>query len=402
MPLPRFHLQYSSLEPEVICRLVWVKDVEFSPTQPAPSTDTASPTTAAPFDGQVELPTCPVCLERLDEHVSGVVTTVCNHRFHNECLQRWGDTSCPVCRYGQSVSVCYSTKRCLHTSQLPRYCQHPGTTSHCTSCGTSQDVWICLICGHVGCGRYKAAHAVDHWQESGHCYALELETQRVWDYVGDGYVHRLIQSKTDGKLVAVPSPATGSHSGGGGGGSRAERCSGNDAAHGHGMDDKEWVSKGELEEALLASKLDAVAQEYNHLLVTQLESQRQYYEVRGGVGGGGCVTIHMRALSIGHAGTSTVGCGAAGSRGTGRPEQGNVRGTVTACHCPSGSGAEEKCGKETGTSRWVVGMKASSVVIDAYLTPPGGRKSCQRRAQTRVRLFAAAQHTAAVQPASTA
>lgn len=26
--------------------------------------------------GQTELPTCPVCLERLDEHISGVVTTV--------------------------------------------------------------------------------------------------------------------------------------------------------------------------------------------------------------------------------------------------------------------------------------------------------------------------------------
>lgn len=25
--------------------------------------------------------------------------------------------------------------------------------------------------------------------------------QRVWDYVNDSYVHRLIQSKTDGKLV---------------------------------------------------------------------------------------------------------------------------------------------------------------------------------------------------------
>lgn len=30
---------------------------------------------------------------------------------------------------------------------------------------------------------------------------------------------------------------------------------------------------------MLASKLDAIAQEYNHLLVSQLESQRQYYEV---------------------------------------------------------------------------------------------------------------------------
>jgi BRCA1-associated protein len=28
----------------------------------------------------------------------------------------------------------------------------------------------------------------------------------VWDYVGDNYVHRLIQSKTDGKLVELNSP----------------------------------------------------------------------------------------------------------------------------------------------------------------------------------------------------
>ena len=39
------------------------------------------------------------------------------------------------------------------------------------------------------------------------------------------------------------------------------------------------LGQGELEEAMLASKLDAIAQEYNHLLVSQLESQRQYYEV---------------------------------------------------------------------------------------------------------------------------
>ena len=29
---------------------------------------------------------------------------------------------------------------------------------------------------------------------------------QVWDYISDGYVHRLIQSSVDGKLVEVPSP----------------------------------------------------------------------------------------------------------------------------------------------------------------------------------------------------
>jgi len=35
---------------------------------------------------------------------------------------------------------------------------------------------------------------------------LDLETQRVWDYASDAYVHRLVRSKTNGKLVEVPAP----------------------------------------------------------------------------------------------------------------------------------------------------------------------------------------------------
>jgi len=30
---------------------------------------------------------------------------VCNHQFHSECLQKWGDTSCPVCRWVFSWGV---------------------------------------------------------------------------------------------------------------------------------------------------------------------------------------------------------------------------------------------------------------------------------------------------------
>ena len=53
--------------------------------------------------------------------------------------------------------------------------------------------------------RYKEEHAIRHWKETQHCYSLELETRRVWDYAGDNYVHRLIQSKTDGKLIELNS-----------------------------------------------------------------------------------------------------------------------------------------------------------------------------------------------------
>lgn len=63
-------LQFSSLEPEIVCRLLYVKVVEF-----IPSTGGKGPAIPA-GPGQTELPTCPVCLERLDEHISGIATTV--------------------------------------------------------------------------------------------------------------------------------------------------------------------------------------------------------------------------------------------------------------------------------------------------------------------------------------
>lgn len=58
----------------------------------------------------------------------------------------------------------------------------------------------CIICN-----RYKEGHAVRHWKDTQHCYSLHLETQRVWDYVGDTYVHRLNQSKSDEKHAKMRS-----------------------------------------------------------------------------------------------------------------------------------------------------------------------------------------------------
>lgn len=74
----------------------------------------------------------------------------------------------------------------------------------CFVCGSTDSLWICMICGHIGCGRYQDAHAYRHYEETSHLFALEIDTQRVWDYVGDGYVHRLIQNAVDGKLVELP------------------------------------------------------------------------------------------------------------------------------------------------------------------------------------------------------
>lgn len=38
-----------------------------------------------------ELPTCPLCLERMDENVTGLLAIMCQHTFHCYCLSKWGD-----------------------------------------------------------------------------------------------------------------------------------------------------------------------------------------------------------------------------------------------------------------------------------------------------------------------
>ncbi|KAG6910230.1 hypothetical protein DXG01_012365 [Tephrocybe rancida] len=129
------------------------------------------------------------------------------------------------------------------------------TLSSCSSCSSTTNLWICLICGNIGCGRYGRAHAQAHYQSTTHLYALELETQRVWDYAGDGYVHRLIQNKADGKLVELPS-----------------------AASSTGVPPREGGLGPTQADALSAEKIEAIGIEYSYLLTSQLESQRSYYE----------------------------------------------------------------------------------------------------------------------------
>lgn len=111
---------------------------------------------------------------------------------------------------------------------------------------------MCLICGNTGCGRYDGAHAYAHYEQTSHCYAMDLVTQRVWDYAGDGYVHRIVQNKSDGKSVDFPVPP--------------------DAAGG------EIASAEAADDYVPREKLDNIGMEYTHLLTSQLDSQRLYFE----------------------------------------------------------------------------------------------------------------------------
>ncbi|ORX62973.1 zf-UBP-domain-containing protein [Hesseltinella vesiculosa] len=196
--------QFHGLKPEV-CHTVFLASVTWQ-TQPAAlpllTLGTTEPQT--PPSNTLELPTCPICLERLDESITEMKGFTCQHSFDCGCLTKWGHGSCRVCQWSEKP-VLDDPSSAVHRRNadgwlLARYEQ----PLSCFVCHATERLWICLICGHVGCGRYQDAHAFVHYRETNHRFALERDTQEVWDYIGDGYVHRWIQNTVDGKLVEFP------------------------------------------------------------------------------------------------------------------------------------------------------------------------------------------------------
>ena len=59
--------------------------------------------------------------------------------------------------------------------------------TECDVCNNTENLWACLICGHLGCGRYAGQHAKEHFQVTRHAFAIDLNSQRIWDYGQDAF-----------------------------------------------------------------------------------------------------------------------------------------------------------------------------------------------------------------------
>ncbi|KAJ8902873.1 hypothetical protein NDN08_006193 [Rhodosorus marinus] len=177
----------------------------------------------------LELPSCPVCFERLDQSTIGLEPLGAEMR-----LPDWPNDSCPVCNYLEGKP-----------EQRKAVC--------CMKCGTRKSLWLCLLCGFSGCGRYFKSHARRHYHESSHRFSLDVESSRVWDYVGDKFVHNVRTGLIADEQI---------HSEG----KRIEQ------------DHSELAEEQEVLNATYESKLDAIVSEYKNLLEKQLESQQMYYE----------------------------------------------------------------------------------------------------------------------------
>ena len=216
---------------------------------------------------------CPVCLERMDSAVTGLVTVPCLHTYQSvalinacrdpaltvrddprscACLRKWGDSDsrCPVCRYSSKPLHLPPALGSAH-QHAAAHASAEAASSSCSACGTTESCWICLICGNIGCGRYsEGKHAQAHYASSGHLFALEIDTQRCWNYAADEYVHRIVMIKGTGSLVELPASSSSSTT-------------------------PSTPRFGPTDMPL--EKLEAVALEYSHLLSSQLAEQRQYF-----------------------------------------------------------------------------------------------------------------------------
>ena len=168
---------------------------------------------------EYQIPTCPLCLEKIETSNCGIETLLGIFP-----CERWTNykTSCKVCsKLSQSVI----------------------NSLTCEKCKINTSLWCCLICGNIGCNRYQNGHAVEHFKETHHRYSLELESQRIWDYSFDKWVHRVILGQSSSPI------------------NLEEENEGNN-----------------ITAQQFYIKMESIINEYNKVLSSQLEIQRKYYE----------------------------------------------------------------------------------------------------------------------------
>ena len=166
-----------------------------------------------------QIPTCPLCLEKIETSNSGIETVLDNFP-----CERWTN-------YKNLCNVC--NKLSPSVIQLLK----------CEKCNIKSSLWCCLICGNIGCNRYQNGHAVTHFKETNHNYSLELESQRIWDYTLDKWVHRLILRQNSTPINV----------------------------------DEEAKEEKQLTEQEFYIRMESIINEYNKVLSSQLEMQRKYY-----------------------------------------------------------------------------------------------------------------------------
>ena len=104
---------------------------------------------------------------KVKELVSGVMTSLSSARQSE--VQAWEE----------------EIVACEHTLMLEQVVNPPvldSSTAHCQRCDLKENLWLCLTCGSLGCGRQQFGglggngHGLAHYQETHHPASVKLGT----------------------------------------------------------------------------------------------------------------------------------------------------------------------------------------------------------------------------------
>lgn len=179
----------------------------------------------------VDIQTCSICLELMNfsykhsEEIRGVITALCGHLFHIECLMKTDSCVCPLCRFNIS----------------------PYTVTTCKYCSAEKDLWICLICGLIHCGadteKGSSNHRNDHFLGTNHqhCKSIDFEKRgdnsETFDFVLGKSLESIIKNKNKSNKI-----------------------------------EEEFTPNPEY-----LNSIDEIVIEFNSIISSQLEFQRNFY-----------------------------------------------------------------------------------------------------------------------------
>ncbi|GAA6016937.1 hypothetical protein JCM11491_006918 [Sporobolomyces phaffii] len=100
---------------------------------------------------------------------------------------------------------------CVHTTDLVQTPPPPAPSDdarlkHCRKCDLDSNLWLCLVCGALGCGRPQFGggggngHGLEHTNETGHAVAVKLGTIQP-DGSADVYCYACDDARTDPHLA---------------------------------------------------------------------------------------------------------------------------------------------------------------------------------------------------------
>lgn len=186
---------------------------------------------------------CTICIENLEKiqsttqinAITGIIYVLCGHAFHIECFIKLGDDKCPLCRYYLS----------------------PPNVSTCQTCTNENDLWMCLVCGHIACGDEGdgSNHRVDHYKSTGHIYAQGMGAKHkiIFDFLKNSPVHIWIHNSILSSM-------------------KEEIIDTNEQ-----NDDNNNVNKVNELFKNPKEKVEYIMSEYNSIISSQLENQRFFY-----------------------------------------------------------------------------------------------------------------------------